>query len=113
MPRADRAATESTGHDGLTANSSQLRTKRDFSLRRPTRSQEANVKEKASACCVRNDGVGSGVQRERELTAHSGRQNAGAANYVFGKAGRPTCGGAAIHGAEGNGYLICWSADNA
>ena len=29
---------------------------RDFSLRRPTRSQEANVKEKASACSVRNDG---------------------------------------------------------
>ena len=32
--------------------------KRDFSLRRPSRSQEANVKEKASACFARNDGVG-------------------------------------------------------
>jgi hypothetical protein len=31
------------------------RPKRDFSLRRPTRSQEANVKGKASACCARND----------------------------------------------------------
>jgi hypothetical protein len=30
--------------------------KRDFSLRRPTRSQEANVKDKASACFARNDG---------------------------------------------------------
>jgi len=42
---------------------------RDFSLRpsrlrvnRPTRSQEANVKEKESACCARNDGVWAGVR---------------------------------------------------
>ena len=34
-----------------------IEAKRDSSLRRPTRSQEANVKEKASACFVRNDGA--------------------------------------------------------
>jgi hypothetical protein len=34
-----------------------LKTGRDFSLRRPTISQEVKWKEKASACSVRNDGV--------------------------------------------------------
>jgi hypothetical protein len=33
-----------------------VKSKRDFSLRRPTRSQEANVKGKASASFARNDG---------------------------------------------------------
>jgi hypothetical protein len=35
-----------------------VKAKRDFSLRMPTRSQEANVKEKTSACCARNDRLG-------------------------------------------------------
>src|ERR1700730_5365810 len=48
--------------------------KRDFSLRRPTRSQEANVKEKASACFVRNDGgvvaaTGEGMWEEKRRAA--------------------------------------------
>jgi hypothetical protein len=46
--------------------------KRDFSPRRPTRSQEANVKEKASACSVRNDGWAAiRVENEGELAAQS------------------------------------------
>jgi hypothetical protein len=35
--------------------------KRDSSLHRPTRSQEANAEEDASACSAQNDGVGGGV----------------------------------------------------
>jgi hypothetical protein len=35
--------------------------KRDFPLRRPTRSHEANVDEKASACSARKDDVGVGL----------------------------------------------------
>jgi hypothetical protein len=38
------------------------RNEAEVSLRRPTRSQEANVKEKASVCSVRNDG-GEGDKR--------------------------------------------------
>jgi hypothetical protein len=35
--------------------------KRDSSLHRPTRSQEANAEEEASACSAQNDGVGGGA----------------------------------------------------
>src|SRR6202021_1456597 len=48
--------------------------KREFSLRRPIRSQEANVREKASACSVRNDGgvveaTGEGMWEEKRRPA--------------------------------------------
>jgi hypothetical protein len=39
-------------------------TRRGPSLRKPTRSQEANVKEKASACSFRNDGWVGGMGEE-------------------------------------------------
>jgi hypothetical protein len=43
--------------------------KRDFSLRKPTSSQEANWEEKASACSVRNDGAAGCRKKERRMAS--------------------------------------------
>src|SRR5277367_4207734 len=73
---------------------------RDFSLRRPTRSQEANVKGKASACCARNDGLGGGAEGVRRARTESVPRLRGG---LFGIWARLAAGARRIGGAGGVG----------